>query len=262
MALNTNPQLLFRGSDTFPCVTPVSPPALGAVACAPDVPCNEIDDNIAVDLGGNPTPGSAILMQTGGQLYADRFSLRGNEGAHAIRLVESALAELGDCLLAQNATNELIYATGGFQLKIDSCTLAANVVSSGVVVYDDTQFFEVTRSIIDQPGRVAIDFLGNPDDMTLQYVLANDTSGLSGLDLISGSPTFVDAANGNFHLQPASLGVDYAPAAGGYDLDRRSRDVDLVDQPNAFGPRDLGAYEIQLRCSGTDTVFCDGFDLD
>ena len=260
VALNTNPTFFFRGVDTQPCVTPEPPTALGAVACAVDAPCNGIDDNIAEDLAGSPTPGAAILVQTDGQLIADRFSLRGNEGAHAIRLVDSYLGELGDCLLAQNATNELIYATGGYQLKIDSCTFAANVVSSGVVLYDDTQFFEVTHSIIDQPGRVAIDFLGNPDNMTLQYLLTNDTSGLSGLDLISGSPTFVDPDAGDYHLQPDSLGVDYAPAAGGHDLDRRSRDVDLPDQPNAFGPRDLGAYEIQLSCSSPDTVFCDGFD--
>lgn len=260
VALNTNPTFTFRGSDTQPCVTPEPPPALGAVACAEGAPCNEVHDNIAEDLGGNATPGAAILVQTNGQLIADRFSLRGNAGAHAIRLVEFYQSILDDCLLAQNSTNELIEANGGYQLKIDSCTLAGNTIAAPSVIHVDAQYLEVTHGIVDQPDVQAIDFAGNPDNLTLQYVLANDTSGMSGLDLISGRPTFVDAAGGDFHLQPASLGVDYAPAAGGHDLDRRTRDVDLPGQPNAFGPRDLGAYEIQLACSDTDTIFCNGFD--
>ncbi|HKE49741.1 MAG TPA: hypothetical protein VKB52_16875 [Rhodanobacteraceae bacterium] len=260
VALNTNPTFTFRGTDTQPCVTPVPPPALGAVACADGAPCNEIDDNIAEDLGGNPTPGAAILVQTNGQLIADRFSLRGNEGAHAIRLVEFYQADLGDCLLAQNATNELVEANDGYQLKMDSCTIAGNAIAAPSAIHVAAQFLEVTHGIIDQPDVQAIDFAGEPDNLTLQYVLANDTSGMSGLDLISGRPTFVDAAGGDFHLQPDSLGVDYAPAAGGNDLDRHPHDVDLPDEPNAFGPRDLGAYEIQGGTVVDDTIFRNGFD--
>jgi hypothetical protein len=60
-----------------------------------------------------------------------------------------------------------------------------------------------------------------------------------------------------------SLGVDFAPSGTGSDLDRRPRTVDLIDIPNAFGPMDLGAYEIQnqiVACAVGDTIFCDGFD--
>jgi hypothetical protein len=60
-----------------------------------------------------------------------------------------------------------------------------------------------------------------------------------------------------------SLGVDFAPAIGGADLDRVPHDVDLPTVPNTYGPRDLGAYEIQrtFACGTADTVFCDGFEV-
>jgi hypothetical protein len=81
---------------------------------------------------------------------------------------------------------------------------------------------------------------------------------------MEGAPTFVDAANGDYHLQLNSLGVDFAPTGTGIDLDGRTRTVDLPGVPNTIGPLDLGAYEIQvdtvLGCANADTIFCDGFD--
>ena len=101
-------------------------------------------------------------------------------------------------------------------------------------------------------------------------MLSNDRSTLPDTAYIEeGEPTFVDAANGDYHLMPTSLGVDFAPIddttfATLLDLDRQRRVVDLPNVANNFGPMDLGAYEIQLStvlaCANADTIFCDGFD--
>lgn len=88
---------------------------------------------------------------------------------------------------------------------------------------------------------------------------------LAGVSDVQGTPDFVNAAGGDYHLRPDSQGVDYAPADSNIsiDLDDRPRDVDLDSVPNIYGPRDLGAYERQnafFECGASDSIFCDGFD--
>jgi len=98
-------------------------------------------------------------------------------------------------------------------------------------------------------------------EVVADYVLTNDGSTLpSPPSVLVGTPDFVDLAQGDYHLAPGSLGIDFAPAAGGVDLDGRTRDIDIPTLPNLFGPRDLGAYEAQLSCSRVDTIYCDGFE--
>ena len=267
VSLNTDPPLWFRGRPQHPC-GPVPP----APVCATGVACNEIRDNIAEDTSGQPTPGSAVLIQTDGHLFADRVSLRGNTGAHVLRLVDTDAAEISNCLVAENVTDELIYASLGDgdddstnDFVFDRCTLAGNTVSTPFVMSMNANSVTIRNSIIDQPGTQVIDFQGSPGGLTAQYVLATSLSTLgSGIGLVDGEPTFVDAASGDYHLERTSLGVDFAPTQGGVDLDGEPRTIDLPDIANHFGPMDLGAYEVQvggvLTCARTDTVYCDGFD--
>jgi hypothetical protein len=96
-------------------------------------------------------------------------------------------------------------------------------------------------------------------------VLTNDTIPLTGYDgIVDGVPAFVDAANGDYHLERSSPGVDMAPAADGVDRDGNPRTLDLFDVPDQWGPLDVGAYEIQTQasgpCSAPDTIYCNGFD--
>jgi len=75
---------------------------------------------------------------------------------------------------------------------------------------------------------------------------------------------FVDAANGDYRLlysrtggvTTKSLGLDFAPAIAGNDLDVRSapHDQDLPGVADTYGPRDLGAIEMQ---SYADRIFVD-----
>jgi hypothetical protein len=252
------------------CVQPETPLDLGAVACAASVSCSQFDNNKAEDQNGQATAGSTILLQDGSYLIGDRFSMRANFGAHVLREVSGGYngAELSNCLFVDNTlTQELIAQTDGNEatLILDSCTIAGNEIGAPYVLLAPGAYLR--NSIVDQPGRSTVD-PAITDPYYAAYVLTNDRSTLPDTVYIhEGEPTFADAANGDYHLVPTSLGVDSAPIdntqyATHADLDRQPRVVDLQSVPDNFGPMDLGAYELQsaFACGAGDTIFCNGFE--
>jgi hypothetical protein len=257
VVLNSSPYVM--------CTAPETPLELGAVACAPGVACNTMNGNVAENNSNTPTPGSVILVQNDGGVEADRLVLSGNQGAHAIRIIDPQVVNdyLSNCLIVDNQlTSEVITAqTGDYNSAIhfSDCTIANNVIGSGSVLR--SQFaMSLDNSIIYQPGVPTLDYTGPAEDLSVSYVLSNETDTLPvGPGVAQGAPAFADAAGGDYHLQVSSPGIDYAPAHGGNDLDRVSRDVDLTSVPNNYGPRDIGAYERQFACAA-DTVFCNGFE--
>jgi len=245
-----------------------SPASFGAVACGPGTTCNTLANNVAEDSSDNPKPGSTILLQDGGYMSLDRFAMRGNTGAHAIRAIDPQGSAISNCLVVDNTlTAERIRVDddgNGGSLGIDSCTFANNSVGAGHVIYS-AHDLSLANTIIDELGVPTLDYAGNAAKLDVHYVLSNDDSTLplGGTAVIQGEPTFGDAAHGDYHLQATSLGVDYAPAAGGSDLDGLPRDVDLIQVANYLGPRDLGAYERPSAfdgCGAGDTLFCNGFE--
>lgn len=249
---------------------PEAPTALGAVACAPGVACNEMSGNTAEDASNQPTDGAVVLVDSTASLRANRLILRNNAAGYAINAVGADDSGFGpvviaNCLLADNHTrHELvgIRRSEATSFSMGRCTLANNTIDNGYVFYaNQNTTFSLANSIVDSPGVQTLDYTGAPANLGVAYVLSNDTSTLPATsDIDQGEPVFVDAAHGDYHLQADSPGVDFAPAISGLDLDRKTRTVDLPSVPNHFGPMDLGAYEIQRACSRDDTVFCDGFD--
>ncbi len=245
-------------------------PPPGAVACATGPFCNEIADNVASGSGA-----ATVLVQSNGTLFGERFAARRNQAGRLMELIaDTQLASivLTNCLLADNTlTSNLLWGAGGAPatvLFVHSCTLSHNTLgSSDPVIYADVGRFELTGSIVDQPAQTqTYAFTGNSQFLFTQYVLTNNTSAFNGgTGIMQGTPLFVDAANGDYHQQRTSLGVDIAPTIAGVDLDGNPRTVDLLDISNVFGPTDLGAYEIQTQlppsaCSVSDTIFCNGFE--
>ena len=237
--------------------------ALGALHCAPGVACNTINGNAAKDDAANPTAGSTILVQDLGSLHVENLNMRGNKGAHAIRVFDSN-SEIRTCLVADNSfvaervrfDYDAVYE---YAASIDGCTFTGNTVGASSVIRS-AHPLDLTDSIIDEPGVPTLAYSGDAGDLTVNYVLSDDVSTLPvATGVIQGTPAFVDAMNGDYHLRLTSLGVDFAPADGGSDLDRLPRDVDL-SVPDAYGVRDIGAYERQYDCAA-DTIFCSGFDI-
>ena len=204
-----------------------------------------------------------------------RIAARRNQGGRLVELIadtDIASAVLENCLLADNVmSSNLLWGSGGAadtDLFVHSCTLTHNQLgSSDPVIYADVHRLEVTDTIIDQPPSASLAFTGSSDQLFTQYVLTNDTGTFAGgTGILAGAPLFVDATNGDYHLQRSSPGIDEAPAIDGLDLDGNPRTADLADIPNDFGPTDLGAYEIQTQlpppgCAVADTIYCNGFEL-
>ncbi|HET6632030.1 MAG TPA: hypothetical protein VFG73_04900 [Rhodanobacteraceae bacterium] len=250
------------------CGAPEEESSLGAVACAADTSCNTIDGNGSRDGGGQPTDGATILVQDGGELGVYGLRMQANEGAHGLRVLDHVLVDIQDCLLTGNAFSSaaMLFEGGNAQPDlVDSvrgCTFANNVIGSGSVV-DSSHDLKLWEDILGDDVPVAV--MENNAALYPGSLLVADAAGLPAEDsIVQGTADFVDAASGDYHLLPDSLGVDVAPSGGGVDLDGRRRDVDLASVPNAFGPRDLGAYERQsaFACDDhADAVFCAGFEL-
>jgi predicted outer membrane repeat protein len=238
---------------------------LGAVSCADGISCNTFDANVTADASANPTDGAAVLMQTNGYFEGTRFRATRNAGAHVLRELgdgSGAIATMSDCLLAGNVlTQEVLTVTDGSlaALTVTSCTIADNQIGAPYVMLVG-DFTELSNSIVAQPDRATIDAPG--DAPAVSYVLSNDTSTLgSGPGVIEGTPTFVDAANADYHLVDVSAGVDFAPAADDLDLDGHPRTVDLNCVANGAGALDLGAYETQVCGPRVDEIFDAGFEF-
>ncbi len=248
--------------------------SLGAVACTRGIECNVIDANIAADVSTIPltsTTGATILMQTESDLATDRLVLRDNVGGYVLRVLGNRLASINRTLIVNNqVSQDLIwhqYDSLGLNevMTIDNTTIANNQI--GGYVIRDQLALNMFRTIIDQPDADTILFTGNTSNLNVSYVLADDAIGFPA-DVTNriGQPNFIDAAHGDYRLRysrqggavTASLGLDFAPAIDGDDSDIRNLkyDQDLTAQPNVYGMRDLGVYEMQPY---TDRIFFDGF---
>jgi hypothetical protein len=201
-------------------------------------------------------------------MQAQQLIMRGNQGAHAIRVVDSLNSplQLDTCLFADNAVTAELVTFGSAAATVSQCTFAYNSIG-GVAVLRAETGFTLTNSVAAQGSLPTIAYTGSGNGETLDYILSLETATLgAGHHIIQGDPAFVDPGNGDFHPRSISLAIDVAPAgsAGEMDLDNRPRDIDLASVPNLGGPRDLGAYELQsaiLACGANDTIFCDGFEV-
>jgi predicted outer membrane repeat protein len=238
------------------------------VACAAGVPCNEISGNAAQNSSSQPTGGSTMLVGQESDLYVRRVAIRGNLAGYAVNAVgDFNTVYLINSLVADNHTQHELFgarSTNLAEVLVDSCTIAHNTIDNGYVLYGNgNTTLQLTNSIIDMPGVSTLDYTGSAANLTVQYVVASDGATLpAALGVIQAEPTFVDVAAGDYHLVPTSIGIDYAPATGGVDLDGNPRDVDLAPIPNNFGPRDIGAYERQnmFQCGTANSIFCNSFD--
>jgi len=260
---------------------PESPASLGAVACAPGTPCNEVSGNSTLNASDTPT-GAIITLNPYNNLGIERLDMRQNNGTQMISATAASSSNyLHSCLIADNASlHELIHYydenVGTSPLTVTNCTLVNNTISDGYAFYV-AGGFTLTDTIIDEPGTSTLDHVNGTCDpsceLVVASVLSNDISTLPPfVSIFAGDPLFVDPANANvadrdYHLLAylqngaitASPAIDYAPTVSGdpnTDLDGIAYAQDVPGIANVYGPRDLGAYEAQPI---TDRIFGDTF---
>lgn len=230
---------------------------------------NSIDGNSALDGLGNPTGGSTILFQTDGELNLHGVSLRNNHGAHVIRTTSPETYDgrvtIDSVLLADNSTSsDLISFEGNAYTgttELTGATISHNTIGAGVV-YSGYNLY-LALDILDQPGSIALGYAGPQYGLSAGLLLASDPATLPANSVVAGTPLFVNAAAGDYHLSKWSPGIDAgstSSSSGSYDLGGNPRMRALTSIPNASGGggQDIGAFEMQYVCA-PDEVFCSAF---
>jgi hypothetical protein len=192
---------------------------------------------------------------------ATRLRIQSSTAGRVISAYSSAV-DLSRCLITDNsASGELIFDSGYPSSNYASYTIANNSIGSGYIFNIEDGVLHLTHDILDQPGKNVVTRITGTWDVI--YTMAADAAQLptsTNPGDIQGLPSFVDQAGGDHHLRATSLGVDFAPAIGGVDLDGAPSNADVPQIANKFA--DLGAYELQVAfgCdSHADALFCDGF---
>jgi hypothetical protein len=259
---------------------PESTSTLGAVACAPNVPCNEISGNAAVDAHGNRSNGAVITMVDYESLQASRVVMRQNSGAEIVNLSDgNANNFMQNCLIVDNqATSQIIQSTQDLSaFNLDNCTFANNTIDDGYVIFA-IDAINLSNDLFAQPNNSTLDYQSGLCRtptlcLSVQYIVSSELTSLSNPDfsLQSSTPLFVDDTNSNissrdYHLQAfvrdgvvtASPAIDFAPEINGEgnDLDNKPRNQDVPRVLNRFGMSDVGAYEMQPIA---DRIFADAF---
>jgi hypothetical protein len=244
---------------------PESVQSLGAVPCTLGADCNLIDGNIA-------SAGAVLLAQDNSDLTANHLVMRGNTGDQIVRLIGTRITGLTNTLIVDNHAYQAIISAEHDSAgqnegsTIDSCTIANNQVDGSYVIRNGLGL-TMTNSIIDVADTATLDYSGDASNLHVSYMLVDDNVGLPvDSTIMLGVPTFIDAANGDYRLRYSraggvttkSLGLDFAPAIAGGDVDVRAElhDQDLAGVADTYGPRDLGAIEMQ---NYADRVFIDTF---
>jgi hypothetical protein len=171
--------------------------------------------------------GGALAVNRVVDLHIVNNVLAGNiaHGGAALLLVGGTLTPTGNVTVANNTLYANIGDSGiNLRLWTTPITLTNNLVVSH------------TMGIEVESGAAA-----------LRYILyssnTQDAGGAGSIDeqhAITGTPAFVDAASGDFHLRPESDAVNAGDPAGVPPAPA----TDIEGTPRPFGPRvDIGAYE-------------------
>ena len=258
---------------------PESAASLGAVACTNGIECNLIDGNTAYKVDtGEATAGSILLMQDSADLSINRLVMRNNTASHMIRLIGTRDTFIRNMLMVENyaksiganpssLASSLIFQQQdslgiNYPVTIDSCTIANNQVDGSYVI-DNQVGMNLRNSIVDVADTATLHYTGSGGSLDVGYVLIDDADGVPLDSTIQvGLPTFFDSAHGDYRLlyktggggAVQSAGLDFAPAAGGGDVRNAPHDRQLGAIADVFGPRDLGAIEMQPIA---DRIFAD-----
>jgi hypothetical protein len=246
---------------------PTCTPYPGAVRCTAGEACSTLSRNSATHDNNYPSTG-AIVSTGGGYFGARRLRMRNNTGHYAF-FSTNGNVHLNHALIADNTIGDQLAVVEGSNttnngLTLLNSTIANNAISGSAQTLFSVEYYAaLVWDVIDQPRQRAFGTV--PSILSADYLLVTNQLSALGPRTVVADPWFVDPTHGDYHLQGLSPAVDFAVSGADdtIDLDGKPRIVDLPGIHNTYGPRDLGAYELQSlppSCAVADTVFCDAFE--
>ncbi|WP_395682152.1 hypothetical protein [Dokdonella sp.] len=226
-----------------------------------DIECDAIDCRLFGD-NHRAENGALVLAHNAAKVSIDRAAFLDNSASSiAVANVGSSASasslRLSSSLIARNVLGtQVLGAYNGAAVQAIGLTVVDNEgLFARSLFAADAGSLDVRDSIIDQPQPLlAVD--GDPATARLTRLLARNADGMHDGDTVMlGQPIY---AQGSYRQAPDSPGIDRAPGLGGHDAGDGVRDLDTIEIPDADGPRDLGAYELQVR--SLDYVFADDFE--
>lgn len=230
--------------------------------------CNLFQNNKANGFGG------AIFSKNGivdiQHTYMQKN--RANSGVVLYARGTDASAKISGSIMTDNGDfgndgfndNNLIVInglTGGFDtnLTVAFSTIADNKLDQRVIANVGADV-NILSTIIHETNSVDVYYSVNPESTNFNCVIAHEDASIpSGTQVNVDDPEFIDRANGNYHINPAtSPALDYCndlslPDNKDIDLENRGWDDPMVG--NNAGPFDIGADETY----GNDIIFKDNF---
>ncbi|MEP6881810.1 MAG: hypothetical protein ABI866_07450, partial [Dokdonella sp.] len=209
-----------------------------AVDCAVGAACGSISGNISSN-------GQVVYGQANNKLDLNYVEVTGNKGKELIRLNDVGIF---NSLIADNmSTLRLLETQFG---SISLSTIIGNQVGGSEVIGVKTGgTFTMYGSVTWQPGKTILHDDGALPNVS--YVVTNELASFSGpnsLRNLVANPRLIDpSAGGDYRPTAGSPVVDYAADFGNLlvDLLHLPREIDLNFVEDAFGNRDVGAYERQ-----------------
>lgn len=227
--------------------------AVAQYTCSQGEFCNDVDSNFTLPGGLPAEEGALYEARNGARMSLDKLRIRSNWVRSVFRVghddgYPAASLSASQALIVENTIASVLEQREGSYFDLVSATIARNDVSSRVFTNGTFNFF-LRDSIVDQPqvylfATDPLQFGGTPIS-TLLY------SGIyfgTGDSLVFGRPQFT--TDFTYRLMPGSPGVDFAAYSGGTDVYGRTRTLDITAQPDRYGPRDLGAVEMQAAEAG------------
>lgn len=225
--------------------------------------CSQIYGNRTEAAGG----AAGFAVNAGSQINLSRTLIHDNvsgtaSAPAALVAVHGGRVRLEDSLLYGPAGPRYALYSNEGQLQILRSTIADTGVSSSVFfLQGDDASLAVFDSIVHETSLLpmvasgtgsptaSLDCIVWHDDGLAAFGTANRT--------LVADPRFVDRAAGRYYLGSDSPAINYcniAPPSPGVDLEWRPRGIVQPEQPERYGPYDLGAFEIQIG------IFSDRFE--
>ncbi len=229
--------------------------------CGRPEACVAIENNRA-GINGFTGAGGGVYVLGGAAFTAFNARVTGNTaqfGGAAYAIGTNAQLRWVSSVIENNGgAGRSFQLEGGATLRLHGTTLGNDNSSQGIIGLSGGNA-QIDTSIIYDPGAVILTraaMTSNTVNSNCVLAHANYTSD-TGSTMV-GNPLFSNAASGDYQLQAGSPAIDACATSvlttADTDYSEYPRGSDLPNVPNAPGPFDLGAFEVQA------ILFADSFE--